>query len=217
MRVLALLLVMFVLAGCGAASPASSAASATVTPVTGPTNTAPANGPYKHPPAMTINIHHRYFADITTTDGAFTIKLLPNVAPITVNNFVFLARHHYYDHNIFHRIMAGFMIQTGDPTGTGFGGPGYTFKDEPVTMKYRPGVVAMANHGPNTNGSQFFIVTGPQASSLPPAYTIFGKVIHGMKVVEKLSNTPVTQTPSGELSQPLKTVMMKKVIIRESA
>lgn len=165
---------------------------------------------------MTINVHRHYLADITTTDGAFTVELLPKVAPIAVNNFVFLARHHYYDHNIFHRIIAGFMIQTGDPTGTGFGGPGYEFKDERVTMPYAPGVVAMANHGPNTNGSQFFIVTGPQAASLQPAYTIFGKVIHGMKVVQKIANTPVTQSPSGELSQPLKTVMMKTVVIRET-
>ncbi len=216
LRLLALLSVALVLAGCGAASPASSASSATATPAASPTSAASNNGPYKHPPPMTIDVHHRYFADITTTDGAFTVELLPKVAPIAVNNFVFLARHHYYDHNIFHRIMAGFMIQTGDPTGTGFGGPGYVFKDEPVTLKYVPGVVAMANHGPNTNGSQFFIVTGPQASSLPPAYTIFGKVIRGMKVVEKISNTPVTQTPSGELSQPLKTVMMKTVVIREN-
>lgn len=165
---------------------------------------------------MTINVHHRYVADITTSDGAFTIQLLPTVAPLAVNNFVFLARHGYYNNNVFHRIIANFMIQTGDPTGTGFGGPGYEFKDEKVTMKYTPGVVAMANHGPNTNGSQFFIVTGPQAASLPPAYTIFGKVVQGMKVIEKIANTPVTQNPAGELSQPLKPVTMKSVVIHES-
>jgi cyclophilin family peptidyl-prolyl cis-trans isomerase len=215
-RVPALLIVILMLAGCGVTAPSAAAPKATATSSASASGKPSTSGPYTHAPAMTINTHHHYFADVTTTDGVFTIELLPKAAPIAVNNFVFLARHHYYNHNVFHRIMAGFMIQTGDPTGTGFGGPGYEFKDEPVTMPYAPGVVAMANHGPNTNGSQFFIVTGPQASSLPPAYTIFGKVTRGMKVVEKISNTPVTQTPSGELSRPLKTVMMKTVVIRKT-
>lgn len=212
MRNLMLLaVVMLLLAGCGAVSSASSSPTPTAAPAPASTN-----GPYKHAPAMTINVNHHYSAVVTTTDGTFTIQLLPKVAPIAVNNFVFLARHRYYDGNIFHRVIAGFMIQTGDPTGTGYGGPGYEFKDEPVTMKYAPGVVAMANHGPNTNGSQFFIVTGPQAASLQPAYTIFGKVVKGMKVVQKVANTPVTQNPAGELSQPLKAVKMKTVVIHET-
>ncbi len=141
---------------------------------------------------------------------------MTSVAPITVNNFVFLARHKYFNGNPFHRIIAGFMVQTGDPTGTGFGGPGYEFNDEPVTMKYLPGVVAMANHGPNTNGSQFFIVTGVGGKGLQPSYTIFGKVIRGMNVVEKISNTPVTYNAAGELSAPLKPVKMQTVVIHET-
>lgn len=165
---------------------------------------------------MTINPHHHYKATVQTADGTFVITLLPKVAPITVNNFVFLARHHYYDGNPFFRIIQNFMVQTGDPTGTGYGTPGYKFKDEKVTMRYTKGIVAMANSGPNTNGSQFFIVTGPQGSTLAPAYTIFGKVTKGMNVVEKIAATPVTTNPSGEPSQPLTPVKMLKVTITES-
>jgi cyclophilin family peptidyl-prolyl cis-trans isomerase len=152
---------------------------------------------------------------MVTSDGTFVIELLPRVAPIAVNNFVFLARHHYYTGNLFFRIIAPFMVQTGDPTGTGFGGPGYEFQDERVTLPYGPGTVAMANHGRNTNGSQFFIVTGPQAASLPNAYTIFGRVTRGLNVVFKIANTPVTTSPANpnEISLPLEKVYLRQVII----
>jgi cyclophilin family peptidyl-prolyl cis-trans isomerase len=166
---------------------------------------------------MTINVNHSYTAILSTSDGTITVKLLPKVAPITVNNFVFLARHHFYDGIIFHRIVKGFIIQTGDPTGTGFGGPGYHFKDEPVTMRYVPGTVAMANNGKNTNGSQFFIVSGLAAETeLQPSYTIFGMVTSGMTVVNALQNTPVQPNPgTGELSTPSHDVYLKKVTIVE--
>jgi cyclophilin family peptidyl-prolyl cis-trans isomerase len=165
---------------------------------------------------MRINVRHSYTATMETSLGTFTIRLLPRVAPLTVNNFVFLARHHFYDDNIFHRIIKTFMIQTGDPTGTGFGGPGYSFKDEKVTMKYTVGTVAMANSGTNTNGSQFFIVTGPEGKALSPLYTIFGKVATGMNVVQKIASVQVEQNPgNGEISEPVKAPVLKRVVIHE--
>jgi cyclophilin family peptidyl-prolyl cis-trans isomerase len=211
MRYFLLLAAALLVAGCGT----SAASSPTPTPI--PTPVVPSAPHFDRPPAMTINKKLRYTAQMVTNRGTFTITLLPKVAPIAVNNFVFLARHHYYDGNLFMRIISTFMIQTGDPTGTGFGNPGYEFKDERVTMKYTLGTVAMANSGPNTNGSQFFIVTGPQALRLPPNYTIFGKVTQGMKVVEKIASTPVTTNPaSGETSQPLVKVVLQRVTIHVS-
>ncbi len=171
---------------------------------------------FKHAPPMTISVSHQFSATLLTSDGTIKVRLLPKVAPLTVNNFVFLARHRYFDGLIFHRIVKGFMIQTGDPTGTGFGGPGYKFKDEKVTMKYVPGTVAMANSGANTNGSQFFIVSGVAGEQLPPHYTIFGQVTAGMATVNKLQDTPVEPNPgNGELSTPTHDVYLKKVTITE--
>lgn len=190
MRRCALLAVALLLAGCG------SSAAGSVSPTATPYAT------WSHPPRMTINPNHHYTATVVTTDGTFTITLLPKVAPITVNSFVFLADHHFFNHIIFHRILKNFMVQTGDPTGTGFGGPGYKFRDEKVTMPYTAGTVAMANSGSNTNGSQFFIVTAKKAT-MQPLYTIFGKVTSGMSTVYKIANTPVVQNPaSSEVSEP---------------
>ena len=110
----------------------------------------------------------------------------PINAPKTVNNFVFLAAHHYYDGIIFHRIINGFMCQGGDPTGTGRGGPGYRFEDEPVKQRYQIGSVAMANAGPNTNGSQFFLISGPSGVSLPPQYNHFGQIVKGLDVLDAM-------------------------------
>jgi len=113
-----------------------------------------------------------------------TIALDPVTAPKTVNNFVFLARYHYFDGIFFHRVIPGFMLQGGDPRGTGTGGPGYEFEDElPRPGRYEIGSLAMANAGPNTNGSQFFVISGPSGVSLPPKYSLFGKVISGLDVV----------------------------------
>jgi len=154
---------------------------------------------------------------MATSKGNFTITLLPKVAPLAVNNFVFLARHNYYKHIQFFRVIANYIIQTGDPTNTGFGGPGYTFRDEKITLPYTPGVVAMANSGPNTNGSQFFIVDGfSRAVTQLHGYTIFGRVTKGMNVVKKIANSPVVQSPSGELSQPIAPIWLKTVTIHES-
>jgi cyclophilin family peptidyl-prolyl cis-trans isomerase len=117
-----------------------------------------------------------------------TAELYPADAPRTVNNFVFLARDGFYDGVIFHRVIPGFMIQGGDPTGTGRGGPGYRFDDEPVKRKYTRGTLAMANAGPNTNGSQFFIMHADYG--LPPTYTIFGKLTSGDEVVDSIASAP---------------------------
>jgi cyclophilin family peptidyl-prolyl cis-trans isomerase len=144
------------------------------------------------------------------------MQLSPRVAPLAVNNFIFLARHHFYDRNIFHRIIKGQFIQSGDPTGTGFGGPGYSFKIEKPSSPYTVGDVAMANTGrPNSNGSQFFVIAGKAGTHLPPNYTIFAKVISGMSTVDKIAATPVGANPgSGELSDPLQDVFIDSISIR---
>ena len=137
-----------------------------------------------------------YGATVTTDVGTFTIDLLEKKAPKTVNNFVFLARHKFYDGIVFHRVIPGFMNQTGDPEGTGRGGPGYEFEDElPAQGEYEVGSVAMANAGPNTNGSQFFTVTGPNGVALPPQYSLFGTVTSGMDVLHKIE---ADGSPSGQ-------------------
>lgn len=155
---------------------------------------------YTAPPPMVIDIDKKITATMRTSSGTIVLDLFPSEAPKTVNNFVFLSREGFYDGVIFHRIIKGFMIQGGDPTGTGMGGPGYQFEDEPVTRDYLAGTLAMANAGPNTNGSQFFIVHG--RADLPKNYTIFGQVVSGMDVVDAMANLDVTQGSSGERSTP---------------
>jgi len=137
-------------------------------------------------PAMSIKSSKQYFADVVTTAGNFTISLDPVNAPTTTNNFVFLAKQNYFHCIIFHRAIPGFMVQTGDPTGTGSGGPGYSFADELPTGPYPLYSVAMANSGPNTNGSQFFIVTGGSGQTLPDSYSRFGQVTTGQDTLRKL-------------------------------
>ncbi len=143
-------------------------------------------------PAMTISKTTTYYAHVVTTAGTFVIRLDSAQAPITVNNFVFLAQHHFYNCVIFHRVIPGFVVQGGDPTGTGTGGPGYTIADEypkagsPTYPLYS---VAMANTGaPHTGGSQFFIVTGTSGESLPNQYSLFGQVVAGTSVVAAINN-----------------------------
>ncbi|HSK65684.1 MAG TPA: peptidylprolyl isomerase, partial [Anaerolineales bacterium] len=127
--------------------------------------------------------------------GEFVVQLFPAEAPVTVNNFVFLAREGYYDGTTFHRVLEGFMAQGGDPTGTGLGGPGYAFEDEFSSLTFdRAGLLAMANSGPNTNGSQFFITYGP-TPHLNGRHTIFGEVIEGMDVVNSLTRRDPDQNP----------------------
>lgn len=170
------------------------------------------------PPAMQIDTKKTYEAEVKTSKGTFTIELFAKDAPKTVNNFVFLSKEGFYDGVTFHRIIESFMVQTGDPTGTGTGGPGYTFEDEKTKYKYEPGIVAMANAGPNTNGSQFFICTGEDSKDLNqiPNYTIFGKITSGMDVVKKIAATPVEANPdTDELSKPTEKVTIDGITIKE--
>lgn len=164
-------------------------------------------------PSMTINPSKKYTAVITTTKGPITVELLPGDAPKAVNNFVFLAREGYYDGTVFHRSIKDFMVQGGDPTGTGAGGPGYKFDDEPVTRDYKRGTLAMANAGRNTNGSQFFIIH--KDYPLPKNYTIFGQVTSGLEVLDAIATAPVTAGPTGELSKPVEPAQITKIEIRE--
>jgi len=176
------------------------------------------NGKYKREPQMTVDTNKQYLATVKTNRGTFKIKLLPAAAPITVNNFVFLAKEGFYNGTLFHRIIKGFMIQGGDPLGNGSGGPGYSFVDElPPSIPYGAGVVAMANSGPNTNGGQFFICNGNNANNLnqTPNYTVFGQIIEGMDVIYLISETPVVQNAMGEYSQPMEEVYIEKVTIEE--
>ncbi len=170
---------------------------------------------YSAPPAMSIDQNKSYTATLHTTDGDMQVELFPKDAPKTVNNFVFLAREGFYSNVKFHRIIKGFMAQTGDPTGTGAGGPGYRFADEPVTKDYKRGIVAMANAGPNTNGSQFFIMHADYP--LPKNYTIFGQVTeaNSLAVLDKIANTPVSRSPQGEMSVPTQDIRITSVDIAE--
>jgi cyclophilin family peptidyl-prolyl cis-trans isomerase len=136
---------------------------------------------------MCIDPAKTYTAEMVTSMGTLTSALDSASAPVTVNSFVFLSRYHYYDGIIFHRIINGFVCQGGDPTGTGTGGPGYRFADElPKAGRYEIGSLAMANAGPNTNGSQFFLISGQQGVRLPPQYALFGKVVKGLEIVEAM-------------------------------
>ena len=164
---------------------------------------------YSSPPALAIDPKKTYTATIETTAGTMNVEFFPEDAPNTVNNFVFLAREGYYEDVIFHRVIPGFMIQGGDPTGTGSGGPGYKFKDEPVTKKYTRGILAMANAGPNTNGSQFFIMHADYG--LPPSYTIFGQLTSGEDVLDAIATAP-----KGSQDRPKEPVKMTKVTIGEA-
>jgi len=164
-------------------------------------------------PELTIDQNKEYVATLKTTEGDIVISLNAKETPITVNNFVTLAREGFYNDTIFHRVIDGFMIQGGDPTGTGSGGPGYEFDDEPFTGEYERGVIAMANHGPNTNGSQFFIMHKDYA--LPKDYVIFGKVTTGLDVVDKIATAEVQMSRSGEESQPVSPVKITSVEIEE--
>jgi cyclophilin family peptidyl-prolyl cis-trans isomerase len=171
---------------------------------------------WSSPPSMQIDTSKTYFATVTTTLGSFKIQLFANETPNTVNNFVFLANQGFYNNIIFHRIIKTFMIQTGDPKGTGGGGPGYKFNDElPVKHTYEAGIVAMANAGPNTNGSQFFICSGPDAANLNafPNYTQFGKVVSGMDIVQKIASVPVGPGNPGETSRPVNPPYITKIVI----
>ena len=160
---------------------------------------------------MCIDPAKRYTADMVTSRGTIRIALDPVSAPKTVNNFVVLARYHYYDGIVFHRVIPGFVLQGGDPKGTGTGGPGYKFEDElPKAGRYELGSLAMANAGPNTNGSQFFVISGPQGVRLPPNYSLFGKAVSGLDVVAAIDSIG---TQSGT---PKERVVIQSVTITEA-
>ena len=194
MRLIPLVLVVaLIAAACGTSS--------TVDPT--PTKASNSGGnttvpkQYADAPAMTIDQDRGYFATFRTDKGDFKIELFAKEAPVTVNNFVFLARDGYYDDSTFHRVLEGFMAQGGDPTGTGRGGPGYRFEDEfnPALRHDGPGVLSMANAGPATNGSQFFITHVP-TPQLDDRHSVFGRVVEGMDVVFALTPRDPTQNPS---------------------
>jgi cyclophilin family peptidyl-prolyl cis-trans isomerase len=166
---------------------------------------------YSTQPAMTIDSTKAYTATLETSVGKMVVALNAKETPITVNNFVFLAKEKFYDGTIFHRTIPGFMVQGGDPTGTGMGDPGYKFADEPFTGEYMRGTVAMANSGPDTNGSQFFIMHADYP--LPPNYVIFGKVIEGLDVVDTIATAKTL--PGGEGSSPVTPVTVTSVTINE--
>ncbi len=165
--------------------------------------------PFEHQ----LNDDAKYTADLETSHGTITIELYPEDAPKAVNNFVNLAREGFYDDTVFHRVVKGFVIQGGDPTGTGTGGPGYKFEDERIVKDYEKGTVAMANAGPNTNGSQFFIVLDDLIGRLPKNYTIFGQVTKGLDVVDAIADVDVTRGSSGEVSSPTQPVTLEKVTV----
>lgn len=196
----------------GGASVTSGASAERATPTTGEGTT---RMKWDQPPAMTLEEGKDYGAIIKTSKGDIVVDLYETEAPVTVNNFVFLAQQGYYANVPFHRIISGFMIQTGDPTGTGAGGPGYQFKDElPTNLDYTRGTLAMANAGPNTNGSQFFIchadLTGGR---LPKKYSIFGTVTQGIDVVDAIASVPVGMSRNGEMSSPKEPVTIQSVEI----
>lgn len=164
-------------------------------------------------PAMELDQNKKYLAVLKTTDGDITIELNVKDTPKTANNFVSLAKKDYYNNTIFHRTIKGFMIQGGDPKGDGTGGPGYQFEDELFKGGYTRGTVAMANAGPNTNGSQFFIMH--KDVPLPKNYVIFGKVTKGLDVVDKIATAPVGPGERGEMSKPVHPVVVKSVEIIE--
>ena len=165
---------------------------------------------YDAAPDMTIDLGTTHGATLKTSKGDITAELYTADAPQTVNNLVFLARDGYYDGVIFHRVVPGFVIQGGDPTGTGRGGPGYQFRDEfHDRTSYERGTLAMANAGPNTNGSQFFICLDDVG--LPNAYTIFGKVTNGMDVVDAIAADPI-----GPGDRPEQPVTIESIEIHES-
>ena len=188
---------------------------ATATPAFTPAATSRISGArasYSSPPAMILDPESDYVANFRTNQGNFTVKLFATQTPVTVNNFVFLAQQSFYDGLIFHRVIENFMIQGGDPTGTGGGGPGYQFQDEIVAglVFDSPGKLAMANAGPGTNGSQFFI-TVAATDWLNGNHTIFGEVTEGQNVVNSISRVA---TARGDV--PLQRVIIERIDITQS-
>ncbi|MFA5136167.1 MAG: peptidylprolyl isomerase [Patescibacteria group bacterium] len=163
--------------------------------------------------AAEIDQNKVYIASLNTTEGVIRIELNAKMTPKTAANFITLSKKGFYDNTIFHRVIKGFMIQGGDPNGDGTGGPGYKFDDEKFEGEYTRGTVAMANSGPNTNGSQFFIMHADYP--LPKNYVIFGKVIEGLDVIDKIAEAEVTDNGMGEVSTPVSPVKILSASIVE--
>ncbi len=176
-----------------------------------PSGSSPPRRKFDAEPPMCIDPAKRYTATMQTTKGTMTIALDPVAAPRTVNSFVVLARYHYFDGIVFHRVIPGFVLQGGDPTGRGTGGPGYQFADElPKPGRYELGSLAMANAGPDTNGSQFFVISGPDGMRMPPQYSLFGT---GGSGLERVAAIEAVGTAGGT---PTETVTIESVSITES-
>ena len=206
-RLLAIGLLLIALAACGEAEPAAEASDTTEGGVK----------QYSAHPGTVIEAGKSYSAVVKTNLGDMTFDLLADESPLAVNSFVFLAREGYFDGVIFHRIIPGFMGQSGDPTGTGGGGPGYKYGIETPGRPYIRGSLAMANAGPGTNGSQFFIVFDnlTDQGRLSPDYSLFGQISDGEPALKALESVPVTAKPSGERSQPLEEVRISTIEIIE--
>jgi len=169
---------------------------------------------FRAAPPICIDSTHTYTAQITTDKGVIDVDLDQKKAPNTVNSFVFLARYHFFDGLTFHRVVPGFVLQGGDPEGTGAGGPGYKFADElPQAGEYKIGSLAMANSGADTNGSQFFIISGDQGAKLDPKYSLFGQVTNGLDVVAKID---ALGNPDDQSGKPKEPITMSSVTIKET-
>jgi cyclophilin family peptidyl-prolyl cis-trans isomerase len=192
-------------------------------PLTGATPCPAADGSsprtvaFAQAPPSCIDKTKTYSATVTTNKGAYTIALDAAAAPLTVNNFVVLARYHYFDSTICHRAIPQFAVQCGDPSGTGTGGPGYTFADElPAAGSYKVGSIAMANSGPDTNGSQFFIITGANGAALAPNYTLFGQVTDGLDTTVKALDALGNPDTAADGVPPLEQIVIESVTITEA-
>ena len=192
-------------------------------PLTGATPCPAADGSsprtvaFAQAPPSCIDKTKTYTATVTTNKGAYTIALDAAAAPLTVNNFVVLARYHYFDSTICHRAIPQFAVQCGDPSGTGTGGPGYTFADElPAAGSYKVGSIAMANSGPDTNGSQFFIITGANGAALAPNYTLFGQVTDGLDTTVKALDALGNPDSAADGVPPLEQIVIESVTITET-
>ena len=171
---------------------------------------------WESPPNMVIDEDATYIVTLETSMDDIVVELNSEAAPIAVNSFVCLADDGYYDFTLFHRVINGFMLQGGDPTGTGTGSPGYELEDELPEEEgvYTRGILAMANAGPDTSGSQFFIIH--QDYDLDPDYTIFGEVIEGIEVVDAIADIPVRESPAGEQSAPVRTVGIHTATVEQA-
>jgi cyclophilin family peptidyl-prolyl cis-trans isomerase len=180
-------------------------------PIPNPDGTSEPRQRFDAAPPMIIDSAKTYTATMVTSHGTMEILLDPLAAPVTVNSFVYLARWHYFDGVVFHRVIPGFVLQGGDPTGTGTGGPGYRFNDElPKPGRYELGSLAMANAGPHTNGSQFFVISGPDGMRLPPLYALFGKVVKGLDVVAVINDL------GSKSGQPRERIVIESVTVSEA-